>query len=145
MLVEVGVICVILAQEPERCSAGERVFRVNSDVPTLILSADWSHSPNIVNGLDLETSIARDLALVEQVHHILIERAEGNLLVWISVDNPVKEVRERIFQKELLLIEGFPEVDFDFNIVPSMSRDPREIATSAKVVYSRPEGNAIAE
>src|SRR2546423_76072 len=136
MLVEVGVICVILAAEPERCSAGERVLKAYSDGPTLTMNADWLHSPIIVTGLDLETSIAHDLALVEQVHHVLIERAEGNLLVWISVDDPVTEVRERIFQKELMLIEGFPEVDFDFNIVPSMNRDPREIATSAKVVYS---------
>ena len=121
------------------------MFRLNSDVPTLVLSADWSHSPIVVEGQDLETSIARDLALIDQVHHVLIERADGNLLVWISVDNPVKEVRERIFQKELLLIEGFPEIDFDFNIVPTMNRNPSEIATGAKVVYSRPEGNPVAE
>jgi len=69
---------------------------------------------------------------------VLIESAEQNLLVWIAVDNPTREVRERVFLKELALIEGFPEVDFDFNIVRS-SPEPRQIASNAKAIYSRKE------
>jgi hypothetical protein len=42
-----------------------------------------------------------------------------------------------VFQKELELIEGFPEIDFDFNIIPAMNRDACHFASSAKIIYSR--------
>lgn len=83
--------------------------------------------------------MARDLSPLREVRHVLIERADGNFLVWIALDNPVREVRERVFQKELGLIENFPEVEFDFNLVPAMGRDPGHIASGAKVVYTRKE------
>jgi hypothetical protein len=141
MLVEVGVMCVVLAASPERCESGERVVRLDSTGQALILTADWSSPPNILFGADLETALARDLAFVAEVRHVLVERADTNLLVWIAVDNPTREVRERVFQKELSLIEGFPEIDFDFNIIPSRGRDPRQFAGGAKVIYTRKEDN----
>lgn len=89
----------------------------------------------------LEAALAHDLSLVGEVRHVLTERADGSLRVWIALDNPVREVRERIFEKELGLIESFPETEFDFNIVPAMGRDPGHIASGARVVYTRKEDN----
>ena len=135
MLVEVGVLSVVLARSPHRwCEEGESVFHVSSNSLTLVLTAP--SDPIIIQGADLESALAKDLACVEEVRHVLIEHAEQNLLVWIAVDNPTRDVRERVFQKELSLIEGFPEVYFDFNIVPGIS-DPRQIASNAKAIYSR--------
>lgn len=88
-------------------------------------------------GPDLEAALARDLSLVREIRHVLAERADGSLLVWIALDNPVREVRERVFKKELDLIENFPEVEFDFNVVPTMGRGPDLIASGAKLVYTR--------
>jgi len=59
------------------------------------------------------------------------------LLVWIAVDSPDPSVRRKVYRKELALLEGFPEVQFDFNLIPAMGRSAEEIATDARVVYSR--------
>lgn len=87
----------------------------------------------------LELALAEDLAVIPQVRHVLTEWIDGPLRVWIAVDDPNPAVRRQIYQKELDLINGFPEVDFDFNLIPAMDRDPDQIATGANVVYSRQE------
>jgi hypothetical protein len=61
--------------------------------------------------------------------------------VWIAVDNPVRSVRDQVFRKELELIEGFPEIDFDFNVIATKNSDPRQFASSAKVIYSREDAD----
>ena len=90
-------------------------------------------------GAHLEAALARGLSVVREIRYVLAERAEGSLLVWIALDNPVREVREHVFAKELDLIGSFPEVEFEFNIVPAMGREPGQIASGAKIVYSRKE------
>jgi hypothetical protein len=86
----------------------------------------------------LDVTLAKDFASIPEICHVLMERANGSILIWITVDNPVSSVRKRIYEKELEIIDCFPEVDFDFNIVPSVSRGADEIATGARVLYSRP-------
>jgi hypothetical protein len=93
--------------------------------------------PAILYSQALEVALAADIALVPDVRHILVERADDNLLVWIALDNPTKEVREKVFQKQFDLIDGFPEVSFDFNLISAKDRTPEEFASSAKLVYSR--------
>lgn len=100
-------------------------------------SAAILSEPAILYSQTLEAALAKDLALVSDVRHVLVERADDNLLVWIALDNPTKEIRERVFQKQFDLIDGFPEVSFDFNIVSARGRSPQEFATSAKLIYSR--------
>jgi hypothetical protein len=140
MFIEVGVLCVVLARSPERCEVGRRVVRLDSG-DSVTLTAVGHGEPERVLGLDLEAAIALDLSLVKEVRHVSVERADNNLLVWIALDNPVPQVRERVFRKELELIEGFPEIDFDFNVIHAMGRDPRQFASSAKVIYSRKDGD----
>jgi hypothetical protein len=93
--------------------------------------------PDLQIADSLEVALATDLASVPQVRHILIERDDGPLIVRIAVDDPEPGVRRRIYQKELGLIEGFPETEFDFNLVPAMGRNADELATGARVIYSR--------
>jgi len=137
MLVEVGVLCVVLACDPEKCSAGESLVSLDSNTDAVVLTADWSKHPTVLHSADLETVLAKDFGSLKDVHSVLVERAESNFLVWISVENPTKESRERVFAKELGLIDGFPEIDFDFNIISARGRTPSEFASSAKVIYSR--------
>jgi hypothetical protein len=87
----------------------------------------------------LEAALAEDLSAVPQVRQVLTDQADNTLLVWIAVDDPRPEVRHKIYQKELELLNGFPEVEFDFNLIPSHGRSAAEIASGAKVVYSRQE------
>ena len=95
--------------------------------------------PETLISNNIEALLANDFASVPQVRHVLIENADGPVFVLIAVDNPEPSVRRQIYQKELDLLAAFPEIDFDFNVIPAMNRAPDEIATGARVVYSRPE------
>jgi hypothetical protein len=88
---------------------------------------------------DLETALGKDFAEIRQVRHVLAEWADGALLVWIAVENPEVGVRKKIYQKQLELIDGFPEIAFDFNLIPALGRDAADIASGARVVFSRQE------
>ncbi len=85
----------------------------------------------------LEAVLAKDLGSVDAVRYVFMERADGPLLIWIAMDDTAPETRRRVYAKELSLIEGFPGIEFNFNLVPSMGRSPEQICSSARVVYSR--------
>ncbi len=103
------------------------------------MTNDRSVAPEVLFSVSLELALAQDLASIPQVHHVLADWAESSLLIWVTVDNPEPDVRRRIYEKELDLITNFPEVNFDFNLIPTMGRQVAEIITDARVVYSRPE------
>jgi hypothetical protein len=55
--------------------------------------------------------------------------------LWPKIShNPVLSVRKGVYEKELEIIDCFPEVDFDFNIIPSLGRNATEIASGARVL-----------
>jgi hypothetical protein len=142
MLVETGLLCVLLTKEPDRCEAGKRVLDMSNVTScSLVVSGEKFVEAEVYEGADLDIALARDLAIVKEVRHVLVERADGNLLVWIALDNPVREVREQLFQRELSLIEDFPEIEFDFNIIPGTNSEPSRIASGARVVYSREDSD----
>jgi hypothetical protein len=87
----------------------------------------------------LETALGKDFGSISQVRYVLIERVDGPLLVWIAIDDPEPSVRRKIYQTELELIDRFPDIDFDFNLIPAMGRRAEELATGARVVFSRRE------
>lgn len=141
MLVEVAVLSIALTASPQRCGAGEYIFTANSSLKPLgdrfMLPAAYLSEPAVLYSQSLEVALANDLALVRDIRHVLVERADDNLLVWIALDNPTKEAREKVFQKQFDLIDGFPEISFDFNLVSSRDRTPAEFASSAQLIYSR--------
>ncbi len=85
----------------------------------------------------LETALGKDLGSIPQVRYVLTEWVEGPLLVWIAVDNPEASVRKKIYQKELDLIDAFPDIEFDFNLLAASGRSADELVTGARVVFSR--------
>ncbi len=139
MLVVETLVFVVLVCESRRSSVGEQVVHFDSQYEGLLLTNEAGVEPAVAIADNLETAMSKDFASVSEVRHVLTERADGNLLVWIAVDDPRPEVRKRIYQKELSLIEGFPEVDFDFNLIPAMGRAADDLATGARVVFSRTE------
>jgi hypothetical protein len=145
MIVEVCVLFIVLSRTPEVCEAGERVFHVDSaqvkSSNEAVTITALGLEPDVCFGTHLEDALAADLSQVHEVRHVLVEKAENNLLVWIALDNPIREVRERVFRKELELIEGFPEIEFDFNVIQAKDSDPRQFASSAKIIYSREDAD----
>jgi hypothetical protein len=99
--------------------------------------------PEILTSSSLEIALANDFANVLQVRHVPIERADGPIFILIAVDHPEPGVRRQIYQKGLDLIAAFPEIEFDFNLIPAMNRAPDEIATGARRLFASGIGRAI--
>lgn len=144
MFVEVTVLSIILSCQPRRCSTVRKdELLIFDSMNALPLTESKPVFPVIlpetsVSG-SLEAALAKDLASLSNVRHVLTERADGNLLVWIAIDDAESyEARSQVYEKELGLMDGFPEVNFDFNLIPAMNRKAGELATGAQVVYTRP-------
>lgn len=134
MLIETSLLYVVLAVSSARSGEGEGVVCLSSDKNRMVFSVSKPASEIIPT--DLVTAIGRDLSTVPEVRHVLAEHAEGNLLIWILADNPNAEVREKIFNKQFSIIDGFPEISFDFNLISSV-RSVRETSSSARLIYTR--------
>jgi hypothetical protein len=135
MLVEVTA-SVILAAAVQRYGAGESTFAITSDKSRSVIACGRVES-SMLQGKSVEKALAEYLAMVPEVERIFVERADGNLLVWLTSDRPSREVRERIFKTQFDLIDAFPEVSFDFNIISTRPGTPSENVSEAKLVYSR--------
>lgn len=138
MLIGVVVLSYVLARQPRRFNSLEDGHVVTFDSNSQTIDAIPSVRPEVSVAVGLEAALAKDLASIPDVRHVLTERADGNLLVWIAIDNSDSyEIRSQVYEKELGLMDGFPEVSFDFNLVSALNRNPKELATGARIVYSR--------
>src|SRR5205809_2785138 len=87
---------------------------------------------------NLEVALAKDLSSLAEVRHVFTKWADGNLLVWIAIDNAESyRVRSQVYDKELVLMDGFPEISFDFNLIQAMGRAAQDLAIDAMIIYSR--------
>jgi hypothetical protein len=141
MFVEVAVLSSVLAASSQRRGEGKHVFTAHSVCESAgeryMVGPDCLGEPKVLYSQSLEAALANDFALVPDVRHVLIERADDNLLVWIALDNSTRDVREKIFQKQFEIIDGFPEVSFDFNVVAAKNRSSLDFASGAQLIYSR--------
>jgi hypothetical protein len=85
----------------------------------------------------VDAALRTEFAAVPEVCQVAIERILDSCLVWIALDNPEREVREKVFDQELRLIEAFPEVNFDFQLVPAVNREPHKTSNIGTLLYSR--------
>jgi hypothetical protein len=91
-------------------------MNVSSTVATI--SACQVHTPAPFGiASDLAKAIADDFRAVPQVHGVDVEYVENAVLVWIGTNNPSRELRHQIYAKQMGLMEAFPDVMFDFNLV----------------------------
>ena len=127
-----------MAGVPRGRSVDDCIVRLDSDCKELIVTSnEQGKMADILISSSLDIAISSDLASIRQVRDVLVESVRDSLLVWIIAENPERAVRDRIFQKEMDLMDAFPEINFDFNLIPAMGRDVTEIATDSRVVYSR--------
>ena len=138
MFIVEGVLSILLAGVPRGRSVDDCIVRLDSDCKELIVTSnEQGKMADILISSSLDIAISSDLASIRQVRDVLVESVRDSLLVWIIAENPERAVRDRIFQKEMDLMDAFPEINFDFNLIPAMGRDVTEIATDSRVVYSR--------
>lgn len=137
MLLTLGVLSAALTHPAQALALGKGLCTFSSVTRPLVYGNADSRASHVGVAGNLEQALAHDLGSIPQIRHILTRRVDGPLLVWIAVDSPDPSVRRKVYRKELALLEGFPEVQFDFNLIPAMGRSAEEIATDARVVYSR--------
>jgi hypothetical protein len=137
MVVEVIVLSTILAASSQRCGVGERVFSAIGNGCGNFITIGRSKEPDLLYSATLEDAIAKDFSLIPDVHFVCVDRADDNLLVWIALDNPNAANREKVFQKQFELLDGFPEVSFDFNVISSQAQNPGDFVSDAKVLFVR--------
>jgi hypothetical protein len=135
VVVEVFVLSSVLAASSRRCGVGEHVFSTTHGKDPITVSG--SRESSALFSATLEQALAKDFSLIPDVHYVCVDRADKNLLVWIALDHPDVANREKVFQKQFALIDGFPEVSFDFNVISSQAADPKDFASDAKLLYSR--------
>jgi hypothetical protein len=134
MLVEV-VMSFMLTASAKKIGSEDTCFYAGPGESHTI-SVMGSSDSCILDGVSVEKALAKDFSKVPEVKHIFVERAEGNLLVWLIAFRPDKNVRERIFQKQFDLIDAFREIEFDFHIVSTDAESPSDIASEAKLIYT---------
>jgi hypothetical protein len=137
MFVVETVIWVGLACAARRMNGADQSMNFDSTAKGLIINTGNAKMPEILIADPLEIALGKDFAGIPQVRHVLTEWVDGPLLVWIAIDNIELDVRRKVYQKELELMDGFPNIEFDFNLVPALDRDPEELASGAHVVFSR--------
>lgn len=137
MVVDVILLSAVLAASSQRCGIGQREFTATGAGVGNCITVSGSKEPSLLNSATLEEAVAKDLSLIRDVRLVCIDRADNTLLVWIGLDHPTAENRERVFQKQFDLIDGFPEVSFDFNVISGEADNADAFASDAKVLFVR--------
>lgn len=137
MVVDVILLSAVLAASSQRCGVGQREFTSTGIGGGNCITLSGSREPSLLYSATLEEAVAMDLSLIRDVRFVCIDRADTNLLVWIALDHPTAENRERVFQKQFELMDGFPEVSFDFNVISGEAENAGTFASDAKLLYAR--------
>ena len=90
---------------------------------------------------DLRDLIAFEFSQTPEIKYVYTAFRENRVFyAWVIVDDFEESVRSRIYDREEAIIDAFPEIEFDFYIVPRMGRDVRDlIDDSVHLTYDKTE------
>jgi hypothetical protein len=87
---------------------------------------------------DLRDSVALKIGSVPEVQAVFATLDNKTLHVWSVVPEHDSRVYRSIYAKEKEIIRQFGWIDFDFNVVPSRGKDPREmLSQTAEIAFLR--------
>ena len=66
----------------------------------------------------IEKAIRDGFATIPEIAGIEISHENGEMIVRIAANDPPKELRYRIYDKQISIIKAFPELDLDFSLIP---------------------------
>ena len=89
---------------------------LSSTTPAVNLHAVGT-SASLTHTRELEAAIQDELRSISQIENVSVEREDGTVFVWVAADNPAQSLRHEIFAKQISLIESYPKVSFDFNLI----------------------------
>jgi hypothetical protein len=86
----------------------------------------------------INAALAKDFASIPQVVCVLVQQDGNTVTVWLGLDDTSQEVRHRVYDKELAVIDAFPASEFDFNLIPTLGRPVESlISEPVTVAFSR--------
>lgn len=103
----------------ERRKAEDRFVNFSSNAPNIASSEirPAASAAFLAPAMGVEEAIVADLSTIPEVLGVRIEHENGDTLVWVFVNQPTKDLRYRIYGKQASLIEAFPAVDLNFNLI----------------------------
>jgi hypothetical protein len=121
-----------------RSSREERFPDLFSDSGKSLLHTDDSALAIEVYTRRLKEFIALELSSAAEVEYVFCAFRNNVFYVWVLLDRFENEVRERIYEREELIIDEFPMFEFDFYLISRMGREPGELVSeSIELVYDR--------
>lgn len=95
---------------------------------------------NQAAGLDVRYEVAFQIGQSVTEVQALFTQLEGRILrVWTIVPERNDVIYRKIYAKEKELIGSFDGMEFEFNIMPSVGRDPKVVISdpAASLVFAR--------
>jgi hypothetical protein len=105
-----------------------------------LASSTAADPPQIDITKRLNEFIALELSAVEEVEYVFTAFRNNVFYVWVLLDRFEAQVRNRIYEIEMEVIDEFPMFEFDFYLIAGGGNDSRElISGSIELVYCRHE------
>lgn len=119
MLMAAPFLSVAMACGERRRLEGCVVMTLSSDMPSAALVQVASGIHTLVPATTLDQAIIDDFSGLPEVRKVAVAHENGEILVRIGVDEDIpRQARYRIYDKQSTFIHAFPEMLFDFSLVP---------------------------
>ncbi len=103
-----------------RKSRESRPFRVTTEA---VVAAKGANHFEATENLTLEDLLMIDVKCIPGVADVRVQRSGNTFRVDVILNAFEYEVREKVYSKELQLYNEFPDLDFDFRLIPAAAVD----------------------
>jgi len=124
-----SIIRVALPSPPIRFDILQQPFSTKP-----ILSINWDailtkseSNEDTLNETKLR--IANELSDLEQIEQIYFEKHDNIIRIWTIINNPSRDLRRSIYEKESNIMRQFNRSLFDFNIITREGKSLKTIAS----------------
>ncbi|MBI3995602.1 MAG: hypothetical protein HY349_06475 [Nitrospirae bacterium] len=103
-------------------------------------SEDFSYEEHdTTNENRLQDFVAKIIAEVSGVEYIYCRREGQVNYIWAIINELDPQVRRAVYKKEMAIIDLFPEMDFDFNIIARMNKPIQSIISQdgIELIYKK--------
>lgn len=87
----------------------------------------------------LQDFVAKIIAEVSEVEYIYCRREGQVNYIWAIINELDPQVRRAVYKKETAIIDLFPDMDFDFNIIARMNKPIQSIISQdgIELIYKK--------
>lgn len=86
----------------------------------------------------VEDFVGYELTMVPEVECVFVDKDDDNSFVVSTIVNDRDlQVRSRIYDREMAILEAHPGIDFEFNIISRRNRPLAQVMTTRQKPYKR--------